>query len=124
MKLNKFQLVFLGLKRKQKLLIIIDGVKILAKKHVNLLGVEIDSKQKFDRHVENLCQKVNKKTTSFGRQNMHISREHALSIRNVVILSNFNYCQFIWLFCNKSANTKIDRAHELALRILYNDYDS
>ena len=50
--------------------------------------------------------------------------EQAPSICNVVILSNFNYCPSIWLFCNKIANKKIDRAHEPALRILYNDYDS
>ena len=52
---NKFQLMFLGLKRKQKLRININGVKIPAKKHVKPLGVEIDNKLKFDRHVEALC---------------------------------------------------------------------
>ena len=60
---NKFQLMFLGLKRKQKLRINITGVRILAKKHVKFLRVEIDNKLKFDRHVEALCQKVNKKTS-------------------------------------------------------------
>ena len=56
---------------------------------------------------------------------MYISREQALSICNVVILSNFNYCPLIWLFCNKVANKKIDRAHKRALKILlHNDYDS
>ena len=42
----------------------------------------------------------------------------------MVILSNFNYCLLVWLFCNKSANKKIDLAYKRALRILYNDYDS
>ena len=55
---------------------------------------------------------------------MYISREQALSICNVVILSNFNYCPLIWLFCNKGANKKIDRAHKRALKILHNDYGS
>ena len=55
---------------------------------------------------------------------MHISREQALSICNVAILSNFNYCPLIWLFCSKCASKKIDRAHKRELRILYNDYDS
>ena len=93
-------------------------------KHVKLLGVEIDNKLKFDRHVEALYQKVNKKTRAFGRLNMYISREQAISICKVVILSNFNYCSSIWLFCNKSANKKIGRAHKHALMILYNDYYS
>ena len=55
---------------------------------------------------------------------MYISREQGLSISNEVILSNFNYCSSIWLFCNKSANKKIDRAHKRTLMILYNDYSS
>ena len=55
---------------------------------------------------------------------MYISRKQALSICNMVILSNFNYCTLIWLFCNKGANKKIDRAHKRALKILHNDYDS
>lgn len=38
----KFQLMFLGLKRKQELRININGVKILTKKHVKILIVEID----------------------------------------------------------------------------------
>ena len=58
---NKSQLMFLGLKRKQKLRINISGVKILAKKHVKLLGVEIDNKRKFDRRVEALRQKVDQR---------------------------------------------------------------
>ena len=56
--------------------------------------------------------------------NMNISREQALSICNVMILSNFNYCPLIWLFCNKGANKKLYRAHKRALKILHNDYDS
>ena len=112
---NKFQLMFLGLK--QMLRININGVKILAKKHVKLLGVEIDNKLKSDEHVEALCQKVNKKTSAFTRLNIYISREQTLSIFNVMILSNFNYCPLVWLLCNKSADKKIEHAHKPALRI-------
>ena len=121
---NKFQLMFLGIKWKQKLRIHVDGDKILAKKHVKLLGVEIGNKLKFDRHAETLLQKFKKKTSAFARLNIYISREQALWIFNVVILSDFNYCPLIQLFCNKSANKKIDQANKHALRAFYIDYDS
>ena len=101
----------LGLKRKQGLCLNIQGSKIIAKDYGKLLGIEIDDKLKFDNHVQTLCQKVNKMTSGFSRLTMYISREQALSICNVVILSNFNYCPLIWLFCNKGANKKIDCAH-------------
>ena len=121
---KKFQVMFLGLKRMQRLHLNNQGSKIVAKDHTKLLGIEIDNKLKVDKHMQTLCQKVNKKTSALSRLNTYISRQQALSICNVVILSNFNYCPLIWLFCNKGANKKIDRAHKRALRILHNDYGS
>ena len=63
-------------------------------------------------------------SNAFARLNNYISREQALTVCNAVILSNFNYCPLIWLFCNKGANKEIDRTHKRALRILYEDYES
>ena len=62
---KKFQLMFLGLKRKQGLRLNIQGSKIVAKDYVKPSGVEIDNKLRFDKHVQTLCQKVNKKTCFF-----------------------------------------------------------
>ena len=121
---NNFQLMFFGLKQKQKLHKNINPVKILEKKHVMLLGVEIDSKLKFDKHVKAPCQKFNKKTGAFTRVSIYISRVQALSSYNVVILSNFNYCPLVCVFCNKSVIEKLHRAHKRTLWILYNDYNS
>ena len=58
---KKFQLMFLGLKRKQGLRLNIQGSKIVAKEYVKLLGIEIDNKLKFDKHVHTLCQKSKQK---------------------------------------------------------------
>ena len=62
---KKFQLMFLGLKKKQGLRLNIQGSKIVAKEHVKLLGIEIENKLKFNKYVQTLCQKVNKKTSAF-----------------------------------------------------------
>ena len=121
---KKFQLMFLGLQGKIKLRLNIEGSKVPTTGHVKLLGVEIDSKATFNKHIETLCSKVNRKVSAFARLNNYISREQALTVCNTVILSNFNYCPLIWLFCNKGANKEIDRTHKRALRILYKDYES
>ena len=121
---KKFQLMFLGLQGEKRLRLNIEENKIPTAGHVKLLGVEIDSKLTFNKHTETLCSKVNKKVSAFARLNNYISREQALTVCNAVILSNFNYCPLIWLFCNKGANKEIDRTHKRALRILYEDYDS
>ena len=60
-----------------------------------ILGVEIDSKLTFNKHIETLCSKVNKKVSAFARLNNYISREQALTVCDAVLLSNFNYCPLI-----------------------------
>ena len=92
---KKFQLVLLGLNTQTWLHLNIERNKISATDGVKFLGIEIDNKLKFDKHVKTLRCKVNKKINAFSRLNTHISREQALLIYNAVILSNFNYCSLI-----------------------------
>ena len=120
---KKFQLTFLGLKGQRKLRLNINDNKLAATDHAKLLGIEVDNKLKFNKHVKTPCSKVTKKISAFSRLNKYISREQALTICNAVILSNFNYCPLIWPFCNKGANKEIDRTHKRALWILYKEYD-
>ena len=45
-------------------------------------------------------------------------------LMNAFITSQFNYCSIIWVFCQRKSNNLINRIHERALRIAYNDYTS
>ena len=40
------------------------------------------------------------------------------------ILSHFGYCPLVWMFHNRKLNRRINKLHERALRIVYNDYES
>ena len=40
------------------------------------------------------------------------------------VISQFNYCPIIWMYCQRKSNNLINRIHERALRIAYNDYES
>ena len=40
------------------------------------------------------------------------------------IESQFSYCPLVWIFCSRTMNDKINRIHERALRLVYQDYDS
>ena len=42
----------------------------------------------------------------------------------MIVLSNFNNCPLKLIFCNKSANKTVNRAHKCVLMILHSDYDS
>ena len=43
---------------------------------------------------------------------------------NAFSKSRFDYCLLLWMRCNRSLNTKINRLHERCLRIVYNDKKS
>ena len=43
---------------------------------------------------------------------------------NSFIISQFNYCPIIWMYCQRQSNTLINKIHDRALRIAYNDYVS
>ena len=38
--------------------------------------------------------------------------------------SHFNYCPLVWMFHSHSINNKINRLHQRALGIVYNDFKS
>ena len=38
--------------------------------------------------------------------------------------SQFSYCPFIWMYCNRTNNEKINRLYERCLRIIYQEKQS
>ena len=102
----------------------IEGVKISSTERGKLLGIEIDNQLRFDKHVKTLCDETNRKVSAFRRLSIYLSREQAKKLCSTVIISSFNNCPLVWMFCGKDANHEINRAHERGLRTLYNDYDS
>ena len=62
---EKFKFMFLGLKKKHKLYLNINRNKKQEATHVKLPGIEKDNKTNFNRHVQALSIKVNKKATHF-----------------------------------------------------------
>ena len=37
------------------------------------------------------------------------------------VMSQFSYCPLVWMFCTRTLNNKINRLHERALRLVYDD---
>ena len=42
---------------------------------------------------------------------------------NCFILSQFNYCSIIWIFCSKTSYKEIEQIQKSGLRIAYNEPD-
>ena len=95
---SKFQMMLLGTKRNDKLCMEINGATVCPSASVKLLGITIDAGLNFDQHVKTLSQKVNKYIKAFSRV---LDLNKAKLLHNSFLLSNFNYCPLIWIFCGK-----------------------
>ena len=87
----------------------------------NLLGVIIDNKLTFNEHVSSLCKKATQKLHALIRVSRFMNTDKKRVIMKSFITSHFNYCPLIWMLHSRLLNTRINKIHERALRIVYND---
>ena len=112
---EKFQVMFLGMDAK-KLSLRVNNDIIIPKDCVKLLGITIDAKLKFDKHIDSICKKANFKVNCLFRIRKYVDEQQARVLCNAFVLSNFYYCPLIWMFCYKGLGNKIDTVHKRALR--------
>ena len=90
----------------------------------NLLGIIIDRNLKFDEYILTQCKKAGRKIKALARVCAYLSLERRRTLMKACIESQFAYCPLIWMFCQRSSNTRINHLYERALRIVYNDNES
>ena len=88
---------------------------------VKLLGVTIDKQLHFKEHVSKLIKKGNQKLHALARVSKYLNQDKLNFLMKSFIQSQFNYCPIVWMFHNRTLNNKINRLHERALRIVYNE---
>jgi hypothetical protein len=100
------------------------GINIPCESEVNLLGITIDDKLKFDRHINKLCKNAARQLNVMYRFKGIFNLKEREIMYNTFILSNFNYCPIIWHFCGKVYSKKIEHIQERALWFMFNDKTS
>ena len=88
---------------------------------VKLLGITLDNNLKFDKHVSNICSKANRKLNALTRVAKFLPFKKRGILFKAFIESQFKYCPLVWMFRGRQTNDKINKLHERALRIVYND---
>ena len=100
------------------------GEKIRESNHEKLLGLTIDKKLTFEKHLDNICTNASSKITALSRMMNFIPVEKKRLLMKAFIESQFAYCPLLWMFCSRKMNNRINHIHERALRIVYEDYSS
>ena len=88
---------------------------------VKLLGITLDNNLKFDKHVSNICSKANRKLSALTRVAKFLPFKKRRILFKAFIESQFKYCPLVWVFHGRQINDKINKLHEKAPRIVYND---
>ena len=91
------------------------GEDIINTKCEKLLGVKVDSKLRFDDHVESLCKKANQKLSALTRLSTLMSFDQRRLIMNAFITSHFSYCPLVWMLHSRKLNERINKIHEKIL---------
>ena len=86
-----------------------------------LLGIVFDNKLKFDKYIENICQKVNRKLNELARVANYMELPKRCILMNAFFKAQLNYSPVVWMFHYRSLNNNINRLYESCLHIIYND---
>ena len=66
-------------------------------------------------------QKANRKLSALTRVSKFLPFKKRCVLFKAFIESQFKYCPLVWMFHGRQINDKINKLHERALRIVYND---
>ena len=117
---RKFQIMFLGSNiDNNEITFMVEDKKVRSKTEVKLLGITIDDKLSFNKHISNLCSTASNRLRALLRIRKFLSLEQAKRLSKAYIMSTFKYCPLIWMFCNKTANNQINKIHKRSLRLVY-----
>ena len=75
-------------------------------------------------HIKYICKQASNKLYALARISAFLDQHKRKISMKYFIVSQFNYCPIIWMYCQRKSNNLINRIHERALRIAYNDYFS
>ena len=75
-------------------------------------------------HIKGICKQASNKLHALARISPYLDENKRKMLLKSFILSQFNYCPIVWMYCQRQSNNLINRIHERALRLAYNDYES
>ena len=89
-----------------------------------VLGVTVDNKLSFEFYLNLVYKKVSRKLHALARVSKFISKKKLRVIMKGFIMSHFSYCHLVWMWHSSTLNNKINKLHERALRLVYDDRQS
>ena len=121
---DKFQLIAMNRKGTIDLSVFISGNIISSSNSMKVLGVDLDTKLSFNKHVSNICGKASAQINVLKRLSRYLNESSRIQIYKSFISANFTYCPAAWIFCGHKNSNKLERLQERALRFVFSDSKS
>ena len=102
----------------------IDNEVIKNSNNKKLVGINLNNKMCFDTHVANICNRMSKKLHALARISQYMYTHKWRVTMKAFIASEFGYYLLLWMFYSRKLNSRVNKLHERALRIIYQDYAS
>ena len=80
-----------------------------------LLGIIIDSKLSFDKHIQQICSRASAKLKALARIAPFMNITKRKILMNAFFNAQFSYCPLTWMFHSRKLNNKINKLHERCL---------
>jgi len=108
----------------QELEISLDGNKIKASEAIKALGVTLDNKIKWDKHIDKQVCRVTKILNGIKIVKNKFDMDQIKKIVTAQVFSILYYCDIVWLNPNLGYTNykKLNKVHYSALRIITGDY--
>ena len=106
-------------------LINIDTEVIKNSNNKKLFGINLNNRLDFDTHVvANICNQMSRKLHALATISQYMNIHKSRKTMKAFIASEFCYCPLVWMFHSRKFNSRVNKLHERALRIVYQDYAS
>ena len=85
------------------------------------LGVHIDGRLDFDYQGNQICKKASKKIHALYMVCKYMDQNKRRMLMKAFIISQFSYCPLVWMFHSRNTKNRVNKIHDRALRLVYDD---
>ena len=96
-------------------------LKFRKKIKLTYLGVNLDSKLTFSKHVSDICDRINNQLKVIKRFRNIVSSNTKTRLYKAFIMPYFLYCSSVWHFCGVTNAQKLELLNKQALRLISDD---
>lgn len=98
--------------------VMINNIPITRFSSFGCLGVQLDEKLSWEKHIEHICAKTGAGIGVMRRAKPFITKETLLNIYNSIVLPYFDYCSPLWDKCGSVLKEKLQKLQNRAARVI------